>query len=99
MLHNFLYMLFLRFTIMKYSTERLPLKGKAHYRPGQALRLKDVKASRISRQSIHTSGKVVSRTHRNITRTEGNCDKSVRFITSVIYDVTFDLSQLGNLHT
>ena len=38
MLDNFLWLMFLRFTITRYSTERLPVKSKAHYRPGQVLR-------------------------------------------------------------
>ena len=34
-----------------------------HYRPGQALRLQEVEASRSSRQSAHEGGMVVSFTH------------------------------------
>jgi hypothetical protein len=35
-----------------------------HYRPGQALRLQEVEAPRISRQSADEGGKVVSPMHR-----------------------------------
>jgi len=45
MLDNFLCMLFVRFTIMKYSTETFPVKYKAHYRPGQALKAQGRRAS------------------------------------------------------
>ena len=83
MLDNLLCMLLLRLTIIRYSAERFPVKYKAHYR--RFLGLKDVEASRISIQSTHEGGEVVSPTHRNIACTEGNCDMSVCFFTSVLY--------------
>jgi hypothetical protein len=90
MLRNFLYMLFLRFTVIKYSTERLPVKGKAHYRPGQTLRLKNIKASRISGNSTHGVGKAVSPTHRNIALLQETL--TLRYVLSLlIYRVILSL--------
>ena len=45
------------------SSKNLRLK-LSHYRPGQALRVPGVEASRIPRQSAHDGGKVSSTTHR-----------------------------------
>jgi len=44
------------------SSKRLRLK-LSHYRPGQALRVPGVEASRIRRQSAHDGGKSSSTTH------------------------------------